>query len=46
MFRNGRGNHVFEIVYKYRSGVKPLAKDLLIDGKPWQEVIKNTKEEK
>ena len=46
MFRNGRGNHVFEVVYKYRSGVKPLAKDLLIDGKPWQEVIKNNKEEK
>ena len=46
MFRNGSGNHVFEVVYKYAPGVKPLAKDLLIDGKPWQEVIKGNKKEK
>ena len=46
MFRNARGNHTFEVVYKYASGIKPLAKELLIDGQPWREVIKSNKKEK
>lgn len=46
MFRYDRGKHVFEVVYKYAPGIKPLAKELLIDGKPWQEVIKENKKEK
>lgn len=46
MFRNARGNHTFEVVYKYTSGIKPLAKELLIDGQPWREVIKSNKKEK
>lgn len=45
MFRLGAGNHKFEVVYKYASGIKPLAKELRIDGKPWQENINNTSKE-
>jgi len=45
MFRRGSGNHIFEVVYKYASGIKPLAKELRIDGKPWQETIINNSEE-
>ncbi|MBR1648026.1 MAG: hypothetical protein IJ689_00320 [Alphaproteobacteria bacterium] len=39
MFRNRRAEHNFDIIYKYTPGFPPLAKELLIDGKPWQETI-------
>ena len=44
MFRRSGGNYTFEIVYKYASGITPLAKELRIDGKPWQETIINNSE--
>ena len=28
---------VFEVVYAYQKGAKPIAKQLLIDGKPWRD---------
>ena len=43
MFRYQRGNHKFEVIYKYRSGIKPMAKDLLIDGRPWKQIISEEK---
>ena len=46
MFRFEGRNHKFEVVYKYAPGIKPLAKELRIDGKPWQENINNTPKEK
>ncbi|MCI5544288.1 MAG: GDYXXLXY domain-containing protein [Azospirillum sp.] len=40
LFRINRKKHTFEIVYKYKRGIKPMAKQLLIDGLPWMETIK------
>lgn len=39
LLRFNTENHVFEVVYKYRAKIKPVARQLLIDGKPWQEMI-------
>lgn len=30
---------VFEVVYSYKKGFKPMAKELLINGKDWREAI-------
>ena len=30
---------VFEVVYSYRKGSKPIAKQLLINGKDWREMV-------
>lgn len=39
LFRFNRENHIFEIIYKFKSGLSPIARQLLIDGKPWQEAV-------
>ena len=37
MFRNRwRIGTRFEVIYSYRPGSKPMAKELLIEGKPWR----------
>lgn len=41
LFRINREKHTFEVIYKYSSGISPVARELLIDGKPWQETIIN-----
>lgn len=33
----------FSLIYKYKVGQMPMAKELLIDGKPWKEYIQETK---
>ena len=39
-FRNQeKEKSVFEVIYKYTQGLAPIAKELLIDGKPWKETI-------
>lgn len=35
-----KNGDVFEVVYSYKKGFKPIAKRLLINGKPWQEALK------
>ena len=30
---------VFEVIYSYKKGFKPMAKELLINGKDWREAI-------
>lgn len=41
LFRINREKHTFEVIYKYSSGISPVARELLIDGKPWQQTIIN-----
>lgn len=43
LFRFNRENHIFEIIYKYNSGLQPIAKELTIDGKPWKDTITNNR---
>lgn len=43
LFRFNDENHVFEIIYKYSPGMRPVAKELLIDGRPWRETINNNR---
>ena len=39
-FRNQwKEKSVFEVIYKYTPGLAPIAKELLINGKPWKETI-------
>lgn len=40
LFRLNNENHIFEVVYKYGYGMVPVARQLLVDGKSWQEMIK------
>lgn len=40
MFRQqNQNNDVFEVVYGYRKGFRPIAKKLLINGKDWRQAI-------
>ena len=40
MFRErNETDNVFEVVYSYQKGRKPIAKELLINGKPWRESL-------
>ena len=42
LFRNrNTDDNVFEVVYSYAEGFKPIAKRLLINGKDWRETVKN-----
>ncbi len=44
LFRNrNTDDNVFEVVYSYAEGFKPIAKQLLINGKDWRETVKNSK---
>ena len=43
LFRNrNTDDNVFEVVYSYAKGFKPIAKRLLINGKDWRETVKNS----
>lgn len=50
VFRNSWGTindkdngseYIFEVIYAYKNGLSPKAKQLLINGKDWRELIKN-----
>jgi len=43
LFRLDREKYVFEIIYKFKPGLRPIARQLLIDGRPWQETINNNR---
>lgn len=43
LFRRRNRDLKFEVVYAYRSGQTPIAKQLLINGKDWQAYLKDTK---
>ncbi len=38
--RRNSDNLKFEVVYIYRKGMPPIAKDMLINGEPWREHLK------
>lgn len=38
-FRFGSGADEFAVVFAYRAGQKPIARRLLINGRPWQERV-------
>ena len=41
MFRErSASGDVFEVIYSYQEGRKPMAKELLINGEPWRERFK------
>jgi hypothetical protein len=40
LFRSSRNDLHFEVIYSYRAGQMPFAKQLLINGTDWQEYIK------
>lgn len=45
MFRSrNESGDVFEVVYSYQQGRKPMAKEMLINGKPWRESLSLNKE--
>jgi len=47
MFReSGRSGDVFEVVYAYKKGFRPVAKKLLINGEDWQIALRKDKEQK
>ena len=39
-WRRDTTNMIFEVVYSYHKGSEPLAKQLLINGKDWREMLK------
>lgn len=39
LFQNRSSSRKFELVYSYNKGVAPMAKELLIDGKPWRKSL-------
>ena len=45
MFRSrNESGDVFEVIYSYQQGRKPMAKDMLINGKPWRESLSQNEE--
>ena len=42
--RRNSTNMVFEVIYSYKKGSEPMAKQLLINGKDWRESLKKNTE--